>query len=102
MARHRPGIGSLLLAVALIPSLRSEDKPALTTSLLTASCLAVFAVVYASLELWYSTTTTSLTSFSGSSSRTRGCGAFDGRWSPAELSTKEGGAGPSVPGTRRR
>jgi len=56
-------IGSLLLAVALIPSLRSEDKPALTTSLLTASCLAVFAVVYASLELWYSTTTTSLTSF---------------------------------------
>jgi hypothetical protein len=55
-------VGSLLLAVALIPSLRSKDKPALATSLLTASCLAVFAVVYASLELWYSTTTTSLTS----------------------------------------
>ncbi len=54
--------GSLLLAVALIPSLRSNDKPALATSLLTASCLAVFAFVYASLALWYSTTTTSVTS----------------------------------------
>jgi hypothetical protein len=55
-------IGSLLLAVALVPTLRSAHKPALWTCLITATCLGLFAVVYGSLALWYSTGTTALTS----------------------------------------
>jgi hypothetical protein len=54
--------GSLLLAAALVPTLRSAHKPALWTCLITAACLSVFAVVYGSLALWYSTGTTALTS----------------------------------------
>jgi hypothetical protein len=54
--------GSLLLAAALVPTLRSTHKPALWTCLITAACLSVFAAVYGSLALWYSTGTTALTS----------------------------------------
>ena len=54
--------GSLLLAAALVPTLRSAHKPALWTCLITAACLSVFTVVYGSLALWYSTGTTALTS----------------------------------------
>jgi hypothetical protein len=53
--------GSLLLAAALVPTLRSSHKPALWTCLITAACLTVFTVVYGSLALWYSTGTTALT-----------------------------------------
>jgi hypothetical protein len=54
--------GSLLLAAALVPTLRSSHKPALWTCLITAACLSMFTVVYGSLSLWYSTGTTALTS----------------------------------------
>jgi len=54
--------GSLVLALALVPTLRSAHKPALWTSLITATCLTVFAVVYGSLALWYATVTTAITS----------------------------------------
>jgi hypothetical protein len=54
-------VGSLFLAAALLPSIFSKDKPALWTSLLTGSVLAVFTFVYASLSLWYATFTTGLT-----------------------------------------
>lgn len=46
--------GSLLFTVALIPSIRSKHKPALTTSVLTGSVLLLFTFTYATLELWFS------------------------------------------------
>ena len=54
-------IGSLVLAGALIPSIASKDKPALWTSVVTGTVLAVFTVVYGSLSLWYATITTGIT-----------------------------------------
>ena len=54
------GIGSLIFAAALVPSVLSKDKPALWTSITTGIVLAVFTATYASLSLWYATFTTSL------------------------------------------
>jgi hypothetical protein len=51
-------VGSLVFAVALIPSVVGQDKPALSTSLTTGIVLTVFTVTYASLDLWYATITT--------------------------------------------
>ena len=53
--------GSLILAVALVPSLHSKDKPALLTSITTSSVLFVFAFAYATLSLWYAMVTTGFT-----------------------------------------
>jgi len=44
-------IGSWIFAIALIPSILSKDKPALSSSLLTASLLTVYVPTYASLGL---------------------------------------------------
>ena len=55
-------IGTILFIIALIPSIFSKDKPALATSLLTGSVLAIFAFVYATLSLWLTTITVSITS----------------------------------------
>jgi hypothetical protein len=46
-------IGSLIFAMALVPSIRSTDKPALGTSLPTTLILYVFSMTYFSLELYY-------------------------------------------------
>ena len=54
--------GSILFIVALLPSVFSKDKPALKTSLLTGTILAIFAFTYASLSLWFTTITTALAS----------------------------------------
>ena len=44
-------IGSWVFALALVPSILSKtDKPALSSSLLTASILTLYVVTYASLE----------------------------------------------------
>ena len=59
-------IGQFLFTFALVPSVFSQDKPALTTSLLTGGVLAVFAIVFATLYLWLaaiSTLVASLTWF---------------------------------------
>jgi len=53
-------IGSLILAVALVPSVLSTDKPAVWTSVTTGTVLVVFAITYGSLSLWYAVLTTSL------------------------------------------
>ncbi|MFI5271109.1 MAG: hypothetical protein ACHQT9_03635 [Candidatus Saccharimonadales bacterium] len=50
-------IGSLLFSVALVPSIISKEKPAVWTSITTTLVLLTFAVVYASLKLWYATFT---------------------------------------------
>lgn len=54
--------GTVVFIIALIPSVIGRDKPAMVTSIATGSVLAVFAIVYATLGLWFSTLTTSLTS----------------------------------------
>lgn len=45
-------IGNLALAIALVPSLRSKDKPHMHTSVGTGAILVAFTVVYASLGLY--------------------------------------------------
>lgn len=45
-------VGNLALAIALLPSLRSKDKPHIYTSVGTGLILVSFTVVYASLELY--------------------------------------------------
>jgi hypothetical protein len=54
-------IGSLIFAFALIPSVLSKDKPALTTSVTTGVVLFIFAFVYVTLSLWFSAVTTAFT-----------------------------------------
>ena len=44
-------IGSILFAVALIPSVREKRPPAFSTCLMNGIILTVFAVVYTSLDL---------------------------------------------------
>lgn len=46
--------GIIIMCLALIPSIIGSNKPQLTTSIVTAVVLAVFAVTYMSLELWFS------------------------------------------------
>lgn len=51
--------GSVIFLIALFPSLLNKKaKPAILTSLLTGLVLLVYAVVYASLSLWFSVITT--------------------------------------------
>ena len=53
-------VGSWIFAVALIPSVVSKDKPALSSSLMTGSVLGVYAVTYVSLSLWVAAASTVL------------------------------------------
>ena len=53
--------GSLVFAVALMPSVLSKNKPAALTSALYGSVLLIFVFTYASLSLWYAAITTLLT-----------------------------------------
>lgn len=46
--------GSLIFSLALIPSLRSKNKPAISTSLVTFGVLVVFGITYITLSLWFS------------------------------------------------
>jgi hypothetical protein len=55
-------LGSIIFVIALFPSVKSKDKPALSTSLTTGSVLAIFALTYLTLQLWFSSFTTLLTS----------------------------------------
>ncbi len=48
-------VGQYIFVLALLPSVFGRDKPALSSSLLTGSVLAIFSCVYASLTLWGST-----------------------------------------------
>lgn len=53
--------GSVIFAAALVPSVVSANKPAFWTSLSTAVVLVVFAGVYVSLSLWFSSVITFIT-----------------------------------------
>ena len=54
-------VGSISFGLALVPTIRSPSKPAVTTSVVTAGWLATFSVVYATLSLWYACVTSSFT-----------------------------------------
>jgi hypothetical protein len=54
-------IGSILFALALIPSVRGEAKPAVSTSAMTAATLYVFAAVDLTLGLTFTALTTAVT-----------------------------------------
>lgn len=47
-------VGGFLILASLIPTLRGDQKPALTTSIMTGALIAVFAVTMATLGLWLS------------------------------------------------
>lgn len=49
------GIGQFVFALALVPAIVSEEKPPRSTCAMTGGLLAVFAMVYATLDLWLAT-----------------------------------------------
>jgi hypothetical protein len=54
--------GSIVFIIALIPSIVGENKPMLSSSVITGLVLVAFAAVYGTLSLWFATITTALTS----------------------------------------
>jgi hypothetical protein len=54
-------VGSFIFALALIPSVRGKDKPAVSSSIITGTVLLVFTLCYATLGLWLSFGSTFLT-----------------------------------------
>jgi hypothetical protein len=52
--------GSLLFAIALVPSVIGKHKPSLATSLPTGVVLCIFSATYVTLSLWYAAITTAL------------------------------------------
>jgi len=54
--------GSMVFIIALLPSVFSAAKPAAMTSLMTGTVLAIFAVTYTTLDLWFAAGTTAITS----------------------------------------
>ena len=55
-------VGQWIFLIALLPSIVSKNKPALSTSILTGTVLGVFAFTYATLGFWTSTISTILVS----------------------------------------
>ncbi|HLF80033.1 MAG TPA: hypothetical protein VJB57_21345 [Dehalococcoidia bacterium] len=55
-------IGGLFVLVGLVPMIRGEQKPALATSLLTTTLVAIFAATMASMSLWLSALTNAMIS----------------------------------------
>ena len=53
-------VGSWIFTIALIPSVLSKDKPALSSSLMTATVLTVYVAVYLTLSLWMAAASTAL------------------------------------------
>ncbi len=47
-------VGQYIFALALLPSIFSADKPALSSSVLTSVIIIVFGVVYGTLGMWSS------------------------------------------------
>jgi uncharacterized membrane protein YqgA involved in biofilm formation len=47
-------IGGFLILMSLIPTLRGEQKPALTTGVMSFVLVAIFACTMATLGLWFS------------------------------------------------
>jgi len=54
-------IGSLFFIAGLLPSVLSQNKPAVTTSITNALVLLTFTITYATLSLWFAAVTTAIT-----------------------------------------
>jgi hypothetical protein len=54
------GLSYVFFDLALIPSLRTRDKPALQTSLITGTLNVAIALTQITLGLWFSTIATSI------------------------------------------
>ena len=50
-------IGGLLVLISLIPTIRAEQKPALTTGVMTAVLVLIFASTMITLHLWLAAVT---------------------------------------------
>jgi len=53
-------ISQLILFIGLIPSIKSAQKPALSTSVISASAVTVITITLGTLYLWLSVVTASL------------------------------------------
>lgn len=53
------GVGQIGLFLALIPTIRNVEKPALGTCVITAAILTGFAISFVTLTLWFSAFATS-------------------------------------------
>ncbi|MFA5997287.1 MAG: hypothetical protein WC791_02235 [Candidatus Paceibacterota bacterium] len=47
------GIGTIIFAIALLPSVLGKDKPAVSTSVTTGAILILYSFTQASLSLWF-------------------------------------------------
>lgn len=47
------GVGAIVFAAALVPTIAGKDKPSLATSIPTGIILVVYAFTQASLSLWF-------------------------------------------------
>jgi len=54
------GLGAIIFAAALIPSILGKNKPSLATSIPTGTILVVYAFTQASLSLWFAAVTSVL------------------------------------------
>ena len=54
-------VGMWIFFIALIPSIKSKDKPTLWTSIPTCMVLIVYAFTFATMELWLSVASNILT-----------------------------------------
>jgi len=45
-------VGGFIFSIALIPSVRSKNKPAVSTSLLTGGVLTAYIICYATMGFW--------------------------------------------------
>ncbi len=55
-------IGQIVLAIALIPTIRSKDKPPLSTGITTAIAIGTISLTFLTLGLWFSAATAGLAS----------------------------------------
>ncbi len=49
--------GQIIFLIALIPTLKGKSKPEISTSVVTSVILALFALTYLTLGLWFSAIT---------------------------------------------
>ncbi len=54
-------IGQVVFSFALIPTIFNKQKPALSSSLISGVFLMVYAIVFATLSLWFTVIPTILT-----------------------------------------
>ena len=54
-------VGAWIFFIALIPSIRNDNKPALSTSATTGVVLFVYTLTFATMELWLSVFSSLLT-----------------------------------------